>query len=65
MSLYVYHMCPKDFVCGTKLLHFVCHSVFTAMINKESVFMLHNSLHLITAPVLVIWGKEDQVTINQ
>lgn len=35
--------------------------LFIGMINKESVFLLHNSLHLITAPVQVIWGKEDQV----
>lgn len=59
-------MLPKHFflLCGTKLLLFVCRSVFIGMINKESVFLLHNSLHLITAPVQVIWGKEDQVTIN-
>lgn len=65
MSLSVYCIYSIFFLlCCSKLLLFVCRSVFIGMINKESVFLLHNSLHLITAPVQVIWGKEDQVTIN-
>lgn len=48
------------YVCNA----FVCCSVFMETINKESCFLLHNSLHLITAPVLVVWGKEDQVTMS-
>lgn len=50
-------------LCRTKVF-LPCCAVFIEMIKEESVFMLHNNLHLITAPVLIIWGKEDQVIIN-
>lgn len=51
-------------LCGTKLWPLVCCLVFIETINNESVFLLHQSLHLIEAPVLIMWGKEDQVIIG-
>lgn len=39
----------------------VCCSVFMEIVGEKSRHSLQESLHLITAPVQVIWGKEDQV----
>lgn len=60
------YVLSKHFLlCATKLFLLLRCPVFIETINKESVFLLHNSLHLITAPVLIIWGKEDQVKIKR
>lgn len=36
--------------------------VFMEIIGEKSRFALQDHLHLITAPLQVIWGKQDQVT---
>lgn len=41
----------------------VC-SVFMEILGEKSRHSLQESLHLITAPTQVIWGKEDQVSVN-
>ncbi len=32
------------------------------IVGEKSRYALHEHLHLITAPLQVIWGKQDQVT---
>lgn len=39
----------------------VCVLVFRAIVGEKSRHSLQDSLHLITVPTQVIWGKEDQV----
>lgn len=36
-------------------------AVFMELVGENSRFALHEYMHLITAPLQVIWGKQDQV----
>lgn len=38
-------------------------TVFMELVGEKSRYALQEHLHLITAPLQVIWGKQDQVTI--
>lgn len=35
--------------------------VFMEIVSEESRYALQDHLHLITAPLQIIWGKQDQV----
>ncbi|XP_062871809.1 monoacylglycerol lipase ABHD6b [Trichomycterus rosablanca] len=37
------------------------HEVFMEIMKEESKYALHDHMHLITTPLQVIWGKQDQV----
>lgn len=39
----------------------LCQAVFMEIFNENSRYALQEHLHLITAPLQVIWGKQDQV----
>lgn len=45
------------------LVYSFCCSVFREITGEKSCHSLQENLHLITAPVQVIWGKEDEVLI--
>lgn len=38
-------------------------TVFMEIVDEKSRYALEEHLHLITAPLQVIWGKQDQVTL--
>lgn len=44
-----------------KIYTFVHFSVFMEIVGEKSRHSLQENLHLITSPMQVIWGKEDQV----
>lgn len=47
------------------VLIYVCLSVFMEIVGEKSRHTLQEHMHLITSPLQVIWGKEDQVSISQ
>lgn len=48
--------------CGYKSSHFV--PVFMELVGEKSRHCLHENMHLISTPVQVIWGKQDQVGLH-
>lgn len=51
-------------VKGSFHLLCVCCSVFMELVGEKSRHLLQDNLHLITSPVQVVWGTEDQVQEN-
>lgn len=45
------------------LFYCVCRSVFMELVGEKSRHSLQEHMHLITSPVQIIWGKEDDVRI--
>lgn len=41
-----------------------CFLVFKEIMKEKSKYALHEHMHLITTPVQVIWGKQDQVGMH-
>lgn len=39
-------------------------SVFMELVEEKSRHCLHNNMHLISTPLQVIWGKQDQVRLD-
>lgn len=53
------HKCAMHTTLLTPFL--LCQAVFMEIFNENSRYALQEHLHLITAPLQVIWGKQDQV----
>lgn len=61
-----------NFLCSTIVYKYMLHEnlpvifflffiVFMEIVGESSRYALQEHLHLITAPLQVLWGKQDQV----